>query len=73
MRLRPKRPPSHAVSGMVMTQATMYPVETQVISSTLADNVPRNCGSATFTIEVSIVPISVPNVTAAAMSHLFFG
>jgi hypothetical protein len=28
---------------------------------------------ATLTIDVSIAAISVPNVTAIAMTHLFFG
>ena len=49
------------------------PVVTQVISSTVAPSAPRRCGTATLTIDASMVPISVPKVTETVTSHLFTG
>src|SRR5512133_1333877 len=56
---------------MTMTVAIANPVEIQVISWTVAPTAPRICGSATFTIDESIAPMSVPNVTETVTSHLF--
>ena len=50
-----------------------YPVLTQVTSWTLAPSEPWMCGSATFTIDASMAPISVPKLTDTVMSHLFVG
>lgn len=55
---------------MTMTVAMAKPVLIQVISWTLAPTAERICESATFTIDTSIAPMSVPNVTENATSHL---
>src|SRR5678815_256575 len=73
MRFWPKSRPRNAVSGITMTFAMMKPVDTHVISSTVAPSEPRRWGVATFTIDASIVPMSVPKVTERATSHLFGG
>src|SRR5512146_619941 len=53
-----------------MTVAIAQPVEIQVISWIVAPTAPRMCGRATLTMEASIAPISVPNVTETVTSHL---
>ena len=53
--------------------ASAKPVVTHVICSTVAPRVPDRCGTATLTIEASIVPISVPNVIEIVTSHLLTG
>ena len=58
---------------MTSTVAIAKPVLIQVISCTVAPTAPRICGSATLTIEASIAPISVPNVTDSATIHLRWG
>jgi len=58
---------------MTTTVARTKPVDTQVISSTVAPTAPRRCGTATFTIDESIAPISVPKVTLTVTSHLLTG
>jgi len=40
-RFRPKRELKNAIIGIMMTLDSMYPVETQAISSTVAPSVPR--------------------------------
>src|SRR5579884_1538376 len=52
-----------------MPLATRYDVSTQVISSTLAENAPCMCGSATFTMLVSRTSRIVPSITETATSH----
>ena len=61
------------MSGITITVAIAKPVVIQVISWTVAPTAPRICGSATFTIDESIAPISVPKVTETVTSHLFVG
>jgi hypothetical protein len=39
------------------------PIVVQVISCTVAPTAPRSCGMATLTMDESMAPISVPNVT----------
>ena len=56
---------------MTSTIATMYAVEIHVISSRLAPSSPRMLGSATLTIDESIVAISEPKATETVTSHLF--
>ena len=51
------------MSGITTTLAITKPVVTQVISSIVAPTAPRRCGIATLTIDASMAPISVPNVT----------
>ena len=58
---------------MTMTVAIAKPVVTQVISSTVAPSDPDRCGTATLTIDASIVPISVPKVMQTVTSHLLVG
>src|SRR3954465_5635320 len=62
--------PRNAVSGITMTVATTKPVVTHVISSTVAPSDPVRWGVATATIDVSIAPMSVPNVTDSVTIHL---
>jgi hypothetical protein len=69
-RLRPKNSPSQPVSGMMMTLASMYPVETQAISSRLAPRLPIMSGRATLTIELSMTCISAASTTAKAIRYL---
>src|SRR5579883_1656534 len=52
-----------------MPLATRYDVSTQVISSTLAENAPCMCGSATLTMLVSRTSRIVPSITETATSH----
>src|SRR5512138_216322 len=54
-----------------ITVAIAKPVVTQVISWSVAPTAPRMWGSATFTIDALIAPMSVPNVTEIVTSHLF--
>ena len=61
------------MSGMTTTVAITKPVVTQVISSTVAPSEPVRCGVATVTIDVSMAPMSVPNVTDKVTSHLLTG
>src|SRR5664279_163764 len=56
--------------GIMMTLARIYPVETQVISSTDAPSVPRMCGRATLTMLMSSEDIMLPVMTAKAINHL---
>src|SRR6476661_757241 len=63
--------PSQPVSGMTITLARMYPVETQAISSRLAPRFPIMSGSATLTIELSITCISAASTTANAIRYLW--
>src|SRR5262245_36337863 len=58
---------------MTTTVAITNPVVTQVISSTVAPSDPVRCGVATATIDVSIAPIKVPNVTDSVTIHLLTG
>ena len=51
----------------------MYAVEIHVISWMLAPSSPRMFGSATLTIDESIVAISEPNAIDTATSHLLTG
>jgi|GEM_PF-2976211 len=51
----------------------MQPVEIQVISWMLAPSSPRMLGSATFTIDESMVAISEPNAIDSVTSHLLTG
>src|SRR5579862_2379313 len=51
--LRPIWPASHPESGVMIAEATMYEVSTQPICSSVADRLPRMCGSATFAMVVS--------------------
>src|SRR5277367_4051086 len=55
---------------MTRTVARANAVEIQVISSTVAPTAPRMCGMATFTIDASMAPMRVPNVTETVTSHL---
>ena len=55
---------------MTSTIAIMYAVEIQVISWRVAPSSPRMLGSATLTIDVSIVAISEPNAIETATIHL---
>jgi hypothetical protein len=68
-----KSRPKNAVSGITMTLASAYPVVIHVISWSVAPTDPRMCGNATFTMDESIVPMSVPNVTDTVTSHLLTG
>src|SRR5215831_14784733 len=72
-RFWPKKPPRKPVSGITSTIATMYAVEIQVISWMLAPSSPRMFGSATLTIDESIVAISEPNAIDTATNHLLTG
>src|SRR6185312_3347978 len=65
--------PRNAVSGITMTVAMTKPVEIHVISSSVAPTEPRMCSMATFTMDESMAPISVPNVTDTVTSHLLTG
>src|ERR1700733_3860955 len=58
---------------MTSTIAIMYAVEIHVISWMLAPSSPRIFGSATLTIDESIVAISDPNAIDTATSHLLTG
>src|SRR5712671_4202476 len=58
---------------MTTTVAMTKPVVTHVISSTVAPSAPVRCGVATATIEVSMAPMSVPNVTDSVTTHLLTG
>src|SRR5579883_3516795 len=58
---------------MTSTIAIMYAVEIHVISWMLAPSSPRMFGSATLTIDESIVAISEPNAIDTATSHLLTG
>src|SRR5690348_4538785 len=66
-------PPRKPVSGMTSTIAIMYAVEIHVISWMLAPSSPRMFGSATLTIDESIVAMSEPNAIEIVTSHLFTG
>ena len=61
------------MSGITRTVAMMYAVETHVISSMVAPTAPRICGSATLTIDESIVAMSEPNAIETVTSHLLIG
>jgi len=54
----------------MITLASMYPVETQAISSRLAPRFPIMSGSATFTMELSMTCISAASTTAKAIRYL---
>ena len=58
------------MSGMTITLARMYPVDTQAISSRLAPRFPIMSGSATLTIDESITCISAASTTATAIRYL---
>src|SRR4051795_8092732 len=58
---------------MTMTVAMTKPVVTQVTCSTVTPRAPVRCGTATFTIEASMAPISVPKVIDTVTSHLLTG
>ena len=56
--------------GMMMTLESMYPVETQAISSTEAPSVPRMWGRATLTMLMSRAAMRAPVMTVTVTSHL---
>src|SRR3954462_5989231 len=58
---------------MTMTLASAKPVATQVISSVVAPTPAFKCGTATLTIEASIVPMRVPKVIEMVTNHLLVG
>src|SRR5579872_6810068 len=58
---------------MTSTVASAKPVVIQVISWTVAPTAPRSLGTATLTMDASMVPIRVPNVMDAVTSHLLTG
>jgi hypothetical protein len=58
---------------MTMTWAMANAVATAVIWSIEAPIEPRMSGSATLTIELSIVAMIAPKLTAKATSHLLSG
>ena len=62
---RPKRAENQPVSGRTITFATIYPVETQPISSKVAPKFPCICGMAVETMVVSRISKTAPNTTAA--------
>jgi len=70
-RFWPKKRPRNAVSGITTTVAMTNPVVIQVISWMVAPTAPRTWGSATFTMDESMVPMSVPKLTEIVTSHLF--
>lgn len=55
------------MSGSTITLATMYPVLTQAISSSVAPRFPIMCGMATFTMLVSTSSSTLARVTANAI------
>src|ERR1700687_4033663 len=55
---------------MMITLASMYPVETQAISSRLAPRLPIMSGRATLTIELSMTCIRAASTTANAIRYL---
>jgi hypothetical protein len=55
---------------MIITVVMMYAVDIHVISCRVAPTDPRMWGSATLTIDESIVPMTAPTPTAAATTHL---
>jgi hypothetical protein len=69
--LRPKKAARKPVSGMTMTDARMYPVETQAISSREAPRFPIMCGIATFTMDESMICMIDAVTTANAMMYLW--
>src|SRR5262245_14760827 len=52
---------------MIITFETMYPLTTQLISSSVAPRWPITCGSATFTIVVSSTSSTVASIRAASV------
>ena len=56
--------------GILMTVARIYPVATQVISSTDAPREPRMYGSATLMMLESSAAMMVPSITVSVMIHL---
>ena len=69
-RFRPNRELRKAVEVMAMTLERIYPVITQVISSTEALREPRIVGKATFTTVVSRSTMIAPIMVADVISHL---
>ncbi len=57
--------------GSTITLATMYPVETQAIWSSVAPRFPIMCGIATFTILVSNSSSTDASDTVMAMMYLY--
>src|ERR1035437_2234721 len=70
-RRRPKYADSQPDIGITMTFATMYPVETHEISSSVAPRFPIMWGIATFTIDVSMSSSIAAIVTAMPMRYLY--
>ena len=68
-RLRPNRPATQPVSGVMIAAATMYEVSTQVISSLEAETLPWICGRATLAIVLSSEFITVAAMTDAVMNR----
>ncbi len=60
--LRPIRPDSQPVIGVMIAAATMYDVSTQVICSWDAETLPWMCGRATFAMVVSSAFIRVASM-----------
>jgi len=69
--LRPKWDESQLESGITITLAMMYPVDTQAISSSVAPRFPIMCGIATLTIDVSISSSIAASVTEIAIRYLY--
>src|SRR5690349_10924521 len=72
-RFWPKSRPKKAVSGITITVAMTKPVVAQVISCTVAPTALRSWGIATLTMDESMAPMRVPNVTDSVTSHLLVG
>ena len=65
--LRPKRPASQPVIGVMIAAATIYEVSTQVIWSAEAETLPAMCGRATLAIVVSSEFITVASMIEAVI------
>jgi len=72
-RLRPIRPASQPVSGVMIAAATMYEVSTQVIWSAEAETLPCMCGSATLAMVASSEFITVAAITEPVMNRRVVG
>src|SRR5256885_2194187 len=69
----PKRCPSHAESGRMMTLATVYDETTQLTSVNVAPRDAWISASATLTMLMSITSSRAPTATATATAHLLTG
>src|SRR5438093_13008331 len=70
-RLRPSRPESHPVAGLITAFAARYEVSTHAIASTLAEREHCMCGRATLVTLVSTTCITVTSITETVMAHLW--